>query len=131
MELEERVEKLEKEISEIEKFLSSKDDEFIGKTKSFNEYSEKRRPYTSKIARLDRQRRLIMPAVAQGKVENSDDIMSIEHFIVNCKCGGFIDYDGFGRYVKDGIEYNVEIIPSDVKHNSIRKDFNSIVWYNR
>lgn len=131
MELEERVEKLEKEIAEIEEFLSSKDDEFMAKTKSYDEYSEKRRPYTSKISKLDRQRRLIMPAVAQKKVRAKDDVMSIKAFIDCCKSGGFIDYDGYGRYVKDGVEYNVEIIPSDVKHNSIRKDFDTIVWFNR
>lgn len=131
MELEEKVERLEKEIAEIEKFLSSKDDEFMAKTRSYDEYSEKRRPYTSKIAKLDRQRRLIMTAVAQDKVGADDDVMSLAHFIENCKSGGFIDYDGFGRYVRDGIEYNVEILPSDVHYNSLRKDFDTIVWYNR
>ena len=131
MELKERVEKLEKEIEEIEDFLSSKDAEFMETTSSYEEYSEKRRPSTSKIATLDRQRRLIMPAVAGKKVGAKDDVMPIQDFIENCKCGGFIDYDGFGQYVRDGVEYNVEIYPSDVKHNSIRKDFDTIVWFNK
>jgi hypothetical protein len=59
------------------------------------------------------------------------DVMTLEHFIENVKDGGFIDYDGFGNYVKDGKMSNIEIYPSDVKHNMIRKDFDTIIWFNR
>ena len=127
----ERVAQIEKEIEELESVLDSKDSEFMETTNSFEEYSEKRRPYTSKIAKLDRERRLIMPAIMGDAVGKDDDVMSLKEFIKCCKDGWFIDYDGFGRYVKDGKESNIDIYPSDVKHNSIRNDFDTIVWYNR
>ena len=59
------------------------------------------------------------------------DVMSLDDFIDNVKSGGFIDYDGFGHYVKDELESDIIIYPSDVKHYAIRKDFDTIVWYNR
>jgi hypothetical protein len=126
----ERLEQIEKEIDELEDFLSENDDKFMKETSDVYGYMEKREPYTKKINKLDRERRLIMPAVISGDVKAGND-MSLEHFIECCNSGGFIDYDGFGRYVKDGKEYDIDIYPSDVKHNSIRKDFDRIVWFNR
>lgn len=126
----ERLEQIEKEIDELEGFLSENDDKFMKETSDVYGYMEKREPYTKKINALDRERRLIMPAVISGDVDNGD-VMSLKEFISCCKSGGFIDYDGFGYYVKDGKEYNIEIYPSDVKHNTIRKDFDTIVWFNR
>lgn len=58
-------------------------------------------------------------------------IMSLDDFIDIVKSGGFIDYDGSGNYVKDGLESDITIYPSDVKNNAIRIDFDTIVWYNR
>jgi hypothetical protein len=133
----ERLEQINKEIEELEEFLESKDEEFRGEfnhsnpQKSYDVYSRLREPYTSRLDILYREQRLIMPAVAQEDVEEDDDVMSLEEFIRCCECGGFIDYDGFGRYVKDGKTYNVEIYPSDVFHKSLRTDFDTIVWYNR
>ena len=132
-----RGEEINKEIEALEEILESRDDEFRGiydqkdPQKSWEAYCDKRKPYTSKIAKLGRELRLIVEPKPMEKVEEGDDVMSIEEFIANVEGGGFIDYDGFGRYVRDGIEYNVEIYPSDVKHNAVRKDFDTIVWYNR
>ena len=47
------------------------------------------------------------------------------------KFGVFIDYDGYGRYIKDGKKTNIIILPSDVKYQKIRKDFNTMVWFNK
>jgi len=59
------------------------------------------------------------------------DVMPLTEFIENVECGGFIDYDGSGNYVKDGKMSNITIYPSDVKHNMVRKDFDTIIWFNR
>jgi len=58
-------------------------------------------------------------------------VMSLDNFISNCECGGFINSDGFGRYVKDDKETDIEIYPSDIKNKNLRKEFDSIVWYNK
>lgn len=126
-----RLEEIEKEIEELEEILESKDQEFMDTTSSFDEYRVKRYPYDFKIATLDRERRLIMPVIMAGNVGSDDHVMSLTDFIDTCKSGGFIDYDGFGRYVKDGKTSNIEIYPSDVEYLSLRTDFDTIVWYNR
>ena len=131
-----RLEQIEKEIEEIEKFLSEHDDEFRGEynqenpMQSYEAYESKIRPYTSKINKLDRERRLIMPAVFD-EISDYGDVMTLVEFVDCVKSGGFIDYDGHGRYVKDDKESNILIYPSDVKHNSIRTDFDTIIWFNR
>lgn len=127
----ERLEQIEKEIDALEDFLSENDDKFIKETNGIDEYMEKVRPYRSKINTLDRERRLIMPAEISRDIKEDDDVMSLKEFIECCKSGGFIDYDGHGSYVKDGKRYNVDIYPSDVENNAIRKDFDTIVWFNR
>lgn len=66
-----------------------------------------------------------------SKLSDFGDVMNIKDFIENCRCGGFIDYDGFGYYVKDGQESNIEILPSDVISGNYRKDFDTIIWFNR
>ena len=58
------------------------------------------------------------------------DLMTIEEFVENVKSGGFIDYDGYGYYVKDNKQSDITIRPSDVE-NGIRKDFNKVIWFNR
>ena len=59
------------------------------------------------------------------------DVMSLEDFVMNVKDGGFIDYDGSGRYVRDGKESNISIYPSDIRYDSVRDDFDSVAWYNK
>lgn len=95
-----------------------------------HEYEAAIKPITSKMNKLDRERRLTM----EPKFEELSDfgsLMSLKDFIENCKDGSFIDYDGSGRYVKDGKESNISIYPSDVKNKSIRTDFDQIIWFNR
>lgn len=126
-----RLEQIEKEIEELEDFLSANDDRFIAETNGYEEYSAKIYPYSSKIRKLDREKRMLMVPVVIGPVKQRDHIMSLSEFISCVNSGGFIDYDGHGRYVKDGFQYDIDIYPSDVKHNSIRKDFDTIAWYNK
>lgn len=58
-------------------------------------------------------------------------LMSIAEFTDSVNSGCFIDSDGFGHYVLDNRESGIYIYPSDVKHNSVRSDFNQVIWYNR
>lgn len=86
-----------------------------------------------KLAEISRQYRLVKPyKLSKSTIKKDDgDVMSIKEFISCCKSGGFIDYDGYGKYVKDGRETDITILASDVKHNSVRKDFKEIIWFNR
>ncbi len=121
-EIEEEIEKLHKAVEEKEKVWDN--------SKSFDEYWEHMRPENSRIAELDRERRMIMP-YELSELPDYGDVMTLKDFIGCVKCGGFIDYDGFGNYVKDGKETDITIYPSDVKYKAIRKEFDTIVWFNR
>jgi hypothetical protein len=57
--------------------------------------------------------------------------MTVEQFIEDVKSGCLIDYDGWGYYVKDNKRTNIMVFPSDVKYNAIRKEFDTIVWFNK
>ena len=99
-------------------------------SKDYSEYAKMRKPYTDKLSKIDREIRFNM-SYELNELPNFGDVMSLEEFIECVKDGGFIDYDGYGSYVKDGKETNITILPSDVKYNNIRKEFNTIIWYNR
>lgn len=59
------------------------------------------------------------------------DVMTLKEFESACKDGSFIDTDGFGYYVNDDQETDIEIFPSDYHYGTIRKDFNKIIWFNK
>lgn len=85
---------------------------------------------SKKVSEINRKLRLIMEPTF-SELSTFGDVMSLDRFIDYVNMGGFIDYDGYGLYVKDDMESNIEIYPSDVKHNSIRTDFDTIIWFNR
>lgn len=96
----------------------------------FNQLMEYMSETSTKISVLDRKLRLIDIPIFE-ELSDYGDVIYLSEFIENVNSGGFIDYDGFGRYVKDGKESNITIYPSDVKHKMIRKDFDTIIWFNR
>lgn len=95
------------------------------------EYQQILRPYRLKLSEASRNYRLIQTPKFLNDIPEYGDVMKLEYFIDCVKCGGFINSDGFGRYVKDGKESNIEIHPSDVSNNAIRTDFTEIVWFNK
>lgn len=127
--LQEQLDKIDKEIDKLEDILEKRESEW-DYTKSWDEYREMRKPESTKISSLMRLRRMIMPYKLTEKSDFGHE-MSIEDFIDNVKCGGFIDYDGYGIYLKDDKETGIEIYPSDIKYNCIRKEFDRIIWFNR
>jgi len=127
-----RLKEINLEIKKLEKIIDKKEKKFdFGAAKSFKEYEEMREPESALISKLDREKRLLQDYKLSELDKKYGDIMSVEEFITSVKDGWFIDYDGYGRYVKDGKESNITILPSDVEHNSVRKDFDKVIWFNR
>ena len=124
-----RLEEIQQELEELDKIIELKD-KVWDNSKPWEEYSEYLRPENKKINELGRERRMIMPYQLE-EMPTYGDVMSLEDFIGCVEAGLFIDYDGYGHYCKDGLETNIEIYPSDVKRKSIRKEFDTIVWFNR
>lgn len=131
MTVNERINTINKEIESLNNIIDEKMKNCdISKFNSFKEYEEYTEVEYDKIGKLSREKRLIMP-YELSELPDYGDLMSLKEFISCAKSGGFIDYDGFGYYVKDNMETNIVIKPSDVIHKSIRKDFDKIIWFNK
>ena len=62
--------------------------------------------------------------------DDEDDVYTVEEFRAFVASGMFIDYDGFGEPVKDGMaDPDIWIKPSRL--GEIPSDATHIVWYNR
>lgn len=67
--------------------------------------------------------------VKMESIPDYGDIMTIDQFYENCKCGGFIDYDGFGYYATDKEMSNIVVRPHEYKQLDWK--WTHIVWFNR
>ena len=126
-----RIEELENLIRKERKILSHIEEKSIKNKLSYEEFVNVCNPYCKKINEWDRELRTLIEPIELDKPLGGS-IMDIEHFISICKSGGFIDSDGFGRYIsKNDLETDIDIYPSDIKHNQYRKDMDKIIWYNK
>lgn len=98
---------------------------------NWDEFNEMLGPFSKKIGVASRNYRKIQTPKIVGDIPEYGDVMSLDEFISCCESGGFIDYDGYGHYIKDGKETDIYIYPSDIIHGVFRDDFTQIVWYNR
>src|ERR1035437_8129243 len=128
--MEDRITQLKKEIAEQERLLHIAINSAI-KYDTYDEYEIAIAPFQAKLRALDRELRMIMQYELIDKIDNDDDVMTIKEFINAVKSGLFIDTDRYGRYVKDYKKTNIIILPSDVKYQKIRRDFDTIVWFNK
>lgn len=124
-----RLKEIDDRIEILEEQLEQKDNVWDF-NKSYTEYVEFRKPQSTEISKLQSERRMLMP-VKLSDLPKYGHVMSLSEFIECVNGGGFTDYDGFGRYVKDGKETNIDIYPSDVKANNIRSEFDTIIWFNK
>jgi len=58
-------------------------------------------------------------------------LFTIKEFKAYCDSGGFVNYDGTGRYAFEKIESNVYATPSEIKAGKIRPYFTHVMWYNK
>lgn len=58
------------------------------------------------------------------------ELMSVAEFRASVKCGAFIDYDGYGHPIKDGMAAgDVNVRPS--RMDLLPEDATHIMWFNR
>lgn len=128
--IKEQCEELNKRIEAVEKILEKKDEQW-NYNRPIEEYWEHVKSERDELKKLSRELRKIQPYTLQ-KLSDFGNVMSLKHFVECVKESGFIDYDGWGYYVKDGKETNIQVIPSDVDHNILRdEEFDTIIWFNR
>jgi hypothetical protein len=90
-------------------------------------YSESQSGYLDSLSR--KMRLLQKPKFSE--IPDYGDLMKISEFIECCESGGFIDYDGYGKYSRMGRISDITIYPSDIEAGEFRKDFDHVVWFNR
>ena len=139
------MEEIEKRIIELEEVVDKKINEFDKKwfadervitnfTEDFNNYSVlKNKACGAALIELKKLRlkfRMERKPIL-SPLPDYGDVMTLVDFIETVEMGGFIDYDGYGHYIHEDQETDIEIYPSDVKKGNLRKEFKSIIWYNR
>ena len=70
-------------------------------------------------------------SIEHRPIKNGDDHMLIRDFIIHCKAGSFIDYDGFGLYATASVRSTFKVCPSDVLAGNINMNYTHVVWYNK
>jgi hypothetical protein len=124
----ERLEQIEQEIEVLRKKVQEKENN--DPTHCWEEFCKYMDKEWKALAKLDREKRMIMPHEL-SELPDYGDVMTIKDFIEAVNDGMFIDYDGSGNYVKDNKKTDIKIYPSDVEHNSIRTEFDTIIWFNK
>ena len=125
--------KTEKELEiDLEKASEEYDEKFANMplNLSYPEFQEYLKDVSDKYNSISKSYRLIKTPNYK-EIPTYGTLMPLDQFVDCCKSGGFIDYDGSGNYVKNGQMSNITILPSDVKLNMVRKDFDQIIWFNR
>lgn len=125
--------KTEKELELELEVAREKDIETFSKAPlgmSYEEFEEWMEPTSSELSRISRELRMVKTPTFKF-LPDYGEILTLKDFVDNVNGGGFIDYDGFGYYCRDGMISNIEIYPTDIKHNMVRTDFDKIIWFNR
>lgn len=131
MDNEKRILEINKKINILTEKLSKKNNDFdFVKSNSFADWELYQEPELSLIEELSREKRLIIP-YKLSKISDLGNVMSLNEFIENVNDGGFIDYDGYGNYIMNNQKTDIVIYPSDVRNDSIRYEFDTIIWFNR
>jgi hypothetical protein len=126
-----RLKQIHEESVALEKIISKLIETSTDKYETYEDFEIALAPFQAKLRALDREFRMILPCEVRRELNKNDHVLTINEFIEQVKQGYFIDYDGYGCYVKDNKVTNIEILPSDIKYNAIRKEFNTIVWFNK
>jgi len=130
-----RLTEIEDELDKLEEVMYTKEQNDPYKDmedfpEAWRLYQEYMKPEWDKHHALSREKRMLMTP-KYSSIPEYGDVMSLEHFIECVHDGVFIDYDGNGNYVDGERMTNITIIPSDVLNDSVRDDFDTIIWFNR
>lgn len=73
------------------------------------------------------------PEVDLVEVEETDDVMSVGEFLDACLSTCFMDYDGFGRFVKtvNGKKYAIQDLSFSIDNDEViyNKEFIGSIFY--
>ncbi len=89
-------------------------------------------------------REVIQISIPATPLPDYGDLFTFEEFVKHCDDGGFIDYDGTGRFATAEGETSIRVRPSDItiKPSDLfesgepgrfrfQATFSHVMWYNR
>lgn len=124
--LEQIQEKIDKNDKELQKIWDEDDGS------SYDRYCKKCEPYWNDNDALYAAQSLKeVPEMRPFRPIDKKCLMDINTFKDCCKCGGFMDDDGFGYYATETEVSNIEAVPSAFVVGKIRQDFTYVCWYNK
>ena len=129
-----KIEKINEAMKKLEtaRIIHSEQWEIAMSMPSWSECEDYIEPYAEKVAEASREYRFLqIPVMSEIGSKEHGDRMSLKDFIENCNSGGFIDYDGYGTYIRGFKQSDINIYPSDVENGKTRTDFAEVMWYNR
>ena len=97
---------------------------------SWDNFCKYMKPEWKRQGNLDREKRMLLTPEFHD-LPDYGKVMTLKDWVECVEEGGFIDYDGHGYYVRDKKKSNIMLHPSDVRYDSIRDDFDTIIWFNR
>lgn len=80
---------------------------------------------------ISKKAKKLLEGVKFKELPNYGDLMTLKEFIENCESGGFIDYDGSGKYAFKDEMSDIAVYPSTVTDGNIDRDFTHVVWFNK
>ncbi len=127
-----KIDELQQKYNEAKKNYDNKLEELTSSSNnlSYDEFQEFLEPESSIMLNLDKDIRLLLEPELK-ELDDIGDLMTLVEFIECVESGGFIDYDGFGEYVKGDKMTGITILPSDVECKKIRTDCDKVMWYNK
>lgn len=73
-----------------------------------------------------------MPGEDWEEIPDYGDVMTVEEFGEHVRGGMFIDYDGWGNYIKDGKMSRKHLAhPSDFLQDGAPEGFTHVCWFNK
>lgn len=69
--------------------------------------------------------------MSHAEAQEYGDVMTVGDFRAAVNAGGFVDYDGYGYPIKDGIVDEQIVVMPSTSEQTIPKDATHIVWFNR
>lgn len=124
---------MDKKTDLIEKmnFLQEQIDEIEKDSETWEGFQKDAEKLIALKAKYYRQYRILLDPSHFENIPEYGHLMTFRDFSSNCKGGGFIDYDGYGRYANEHSMSDIHIYPSDIEAGNYRGDFTHVVWFNR
>ena len=127
--MEKKYKELKNRNDELQKEYLARQNELAKKGANWEDMTNELRPIREEIWLNEKRMRLAKdPALSFGK-KWKGKTYTLEEFSKMSKSGEITDNDGYGFYATELAKSDIEIYPSDVLTEMVRKDFPNVIWF--